>query len=73
MNCFEKLVKSTVLPNRELKTNVEGLSAYTNIASITITKPPAVPSNMTATAFRQGNNNARVTLNWPVPLCFSFR
>ena len=43
--------------------NSAGMSAYSNTANATIPAPPAAPSNVTATAARQGNN-ARVTLNW---------
>ncbi|MHB0857657.1 MAG: fibronectin type III domain-containing protein [Anaerolineae bacterium] len=43
--------------------NAGGESAYTNVASVVITSPPAAPSSLTGTATRQGNN-ARITLNW---------
>ncbi len=37
---------------------------YSNIASATILPPPAAPSPVTATAARQGQTAARVTLTW---------
>ncbi|HSV85822.1 MAG TPA: fibronectin type III domain-containing protein [Levilinea sp.] len=43
--------------------NAGGDSAYTNTASATIPAPPAAPSNLAGTTFRQGGN-ARVTLTW---------
>ncbi len=43
--------------------NAGGSSSYSNTASLTIPAPPAAPSGLTGSAFRQGNN-ARVTLNW---------
>ncbi|MCJ7485149.1 MAG: fibronectin type III domain-containing protein [Candidatus Aminicenantes bacterium] len=43
-------------------------SAYSNTATIAIPFPPpaapAAPGNVVATAARQGNNNARITLTW---------
>ncbi len=39
-------------------------SAYTAVASFVATTPPPAPSNVNATAARQGNNSARVTLTW---------
>ena len=45
--------------------NAGGLSVNpTNTASATILPPPAAPSPVTATAARQGNTAARVTLTW---------
>lgn len=42
--------------------NSAGLSAYTNVASVSLLVP-AAPSNLTAGAVRKGNN-AQVTLTW---------
>lgn len=44
--------------------NAAGMSEYSNTASVTIAAPPAAPSAVSATAARQGRNNARVTLTW---------
>ncbi len=44
--------------------NSAGTSAYTNTATADVPAPPLAPTNFTATAFRQGGNNARVTLTW---------
>jgi hypothetical protein len=43
--------------------NAAGYSAYSNTAAVAIAGPPAAPSNVVATTYRQGNN-ARVTLTW---------
>lgn len=44
--------------------NAVGFSAFSNTATVTVPARPAAPSNVTATASVQGNNNARVTLTW---------
>ena len=43
--------------------NAGGFSDYSNTATVTIPAPPAAPSTVRATSFRQGNN-ARVRLTW---------
>jgi len=44
--------------------NAIGQSTPSNIASVIIPAPPVAPSNVSATAARSGNRNARVTLTW---------
>jgi predicted phage tail protein len=61
-------VDTTVVPGgtyfyRVKAVNAGGDSAYSNVVSVTIPGPPAAPSGLAGTTFRQGNN-ARVTLTW---------